>query len=100
MFEQDRRHIILGDYQFFFKSKPKKICFLCQIKWLIIYFSINQGYIRPLLCQNHSTTFVYGSILMKICMNANIIKTLFKKIYIWPEMCHLYVLDKFCDFLL
>ena len=29
-----------------------------------------KGHIRPLLCQNHSSTFVYGPILMKICMNA------------------------------
>ena len=33
-----------------------------------------QGHIRPHLCQNHSSTFVYGPILMKICMNVNIIK--------------------------
>ena len=26
-------------------------------------------------CQNHHSTFVYGPILMKICMNASIIKT-------------------------
>ena len=36
-----------------------------------------QGHIRPLLCQNHSRTFVHGPILMKICMNANIMKTQF-----------------------
>ena len=33
-----------------------------------------QGHIRPLICQNHSSTFVYGPFLMKICMNANIMK--------------------------
>ena len=27
------------------------------------------------LCQNYSSTFVHGPILIKICMNANIIKT-------------------------
>ena len=32
-----------------------------------------QGHMRPPLCQNHTSTFVYGSILMKICMNAYII---------------------------
>ena len=32
-----------------------------------------KGHTRPPLCQNHSSTFVYGSILMKINMNANII---------------------------
>ena len=31
-----------------------------------------KGHIGPFLCQNHSSTFVYGSILMKISMNANI----------------------------
>ena len=36
-----------------------------------------KGHIRPLLCQNHSSTFVYGLILMKICMNANIMKKFF-----------------------
>jgi hypothetical protein len=36
-----------------------------------------QGYIRPPSCQNHSSTFVYGPILMEICMNANIMKTQF-----------------------
>ena len=36
---------------------------------------VTQGHKRPLLCQNHYSTFVYGPILMKICMNANIIKT-------------------------
>ena len=34
-----------------------------------------QGHIRLLLCQNHSSRFVYRPILMKICMNANIMKT-------------------------
>ena len=34
-----------------------------------------QGHIRPHLRQNHSSTFVYEPILMKICMNANIMKT-------------------------
>ena len=36
-----------------------------------------QGHKRPLLFQNHSRTFVYGPIFMKICMNANIMKTQF-----------------------
>ena len=34
-----------------------------------------QGHISPLFCQNHSSTFVYGPILVEICMNANIMKT-------------------------
>ena len=29
-----------------------------------------QGHIRPLSCKNHSSTFVYGPILMKICMKS------------------------------
>ena len=36
-----------------------------------------QGHIRPILCQNHSSTFIYGPILIEICMNANILKTQF-----------------------
>ena len=28
-----------------------------------------ERHIRPLLCNHHSSTFVYGMILMKICMN-------------------------------
>jgi hypothetical protein len=34
-----------------------------------------QGHIEPLVCQNNFSTFVYGPILMKICMNAYIMKT-------------------------
>ena len=30
---------------------------------------------KTLLCQNHSSTFVYGPILIKICSNADIMKT-------------------------
>ena len=33
-----------------------------------------QGHIRPILCQNYSSTFVFRPILMMICMNANIMK--------------------------
>ena len=33
---------------------------------------VTQGHIRPLLCQNHSSTFVHEPILMKVCMNASI----------------------------
>ena len=36
-----------------------------------------EGHIRPLLCQNHSSILFYGPILMKICMNANVMKTQF-----------------------
>ena len=55
-----------------------------------------RGYIRPLLCQNHSSTFVYGPNLMKICMIANFMKT-HKMIYVLKY--HFYVMEKFCDFL-
>ena len=40
---------------------------------------VMQGHKRPLLCQKRSRTFVYGPIFMKICMNANIMKTQFLK---------------------
>ena len=54
-----------------------------------------QGHIRPLLCQNPSSTFVYGLILMKILMNANIMKIqLFHKI-VYDLKCHFYVMKKF-----
>ena len=36
-----------------------------------------QGHKRPLLCKNHPRTFIYGPILMKICMNAINMKTQF-----------------------
>ena len=32
---------------------------------------------KTTLCQNQSSTFVYGLFLMEICMNANIMKTHF-----------------------
>ena len=38
---------------------------------------------RPLLCQNHSSKFVYGEILIKICMNDNIVKIQFFHKVIW-----------------
>ena len=56
---------------------------------------VMQGHKRPLLCQNHSSTFVYGPILIKICMNANIMKTHFS-----INLYHFYVMEKFCDFIL
>ena len=40
-----------------------------------------KGHIRPLLFQNHSTTLVYGSIFMKIYMNAINISNFFNKLY-------------------
>ena len=39
-----------------------------------VYLSI-KCHITPDFCQNHSSTFLYGPILMKICMNVNIMKT-------------------------
>ena len=44
------------------------------------------------ICQNHSRIFVYGPILMKICMNANIMKRQFF------HKCHFHVMEKFCEF--
>ena len=58
-----------------------------------------QGHIKPLLCQDHSGTFVYGLILMKICMNANIMKTQFFHKKIFDLKCHFYVIDKLYDFI-
>ena len=49
----------------------KKIFIQCSVASKVI-----QGHIRPLLlCQNNSSTFVYWPISMKICKNANIMKT-------------------------
>ena len=36
-----------------------------------------KGHPRSLLCKKNSRTFVYGPILIKICINANIMKTHF-----------------------
>ena len=66
------------------------------IKWSITS-KVIQRHIRPLLCQIHFSIFVYGLILMKICINANIMKALFfHSNHIWPEMS-LYVIEKFFD---
>ena len=58
-----------------------------------------KGHIRPLLCQKHSSTFVYGQILMKNFMNANIMKTQFN-IFQYDLKCHFMTWRIFCDFLL
>ena len=50
-----------------------------------------QGHMRPLLWQNHSSTCVYGPILMKLCMNANIMKTHFF-INIFFMLCRSFVI--------
>ena len=57
-----------------------------------------QGHIRPLLYQNPSSAFVYGTILMKIFMNAIIMKTQFFYKIIYDLKCQFYVIEKFCDF--
>ena len=57
----------------------------------------HQGHIRPLLGQNHFSTFVYGPILMKICMNA-IMKTYFFHKIRYDQKCNFYIMKKFCDF--
>ena len=57
-----------------------------------------QGHMRPLLCQNHFSRFVYGPILMKICIKANIMKTYFFHQIIYDLKCHFYFIAKFCDF--
>ena len=53
--------------------------------------------IRPLLCQNHSSTIVFGPILMNIFMNANANTKFFNKI-LYDLKCHFYVMEKFYDF--
>ena len=44
------------------------------IRWSMTS-KVNQGHIWPFLWQNHSSIFVYRPILMKICININIMKT-------------------------
>ena len=58
-----------------------------------------QGHKRLLFCKNHSTTFVNGLILMKICINAKIMKTQFF-IKLWPEMSLLCYVEVLYIFLL
>ena len=61
-----------------------------------------QGHIRPLLCQNYSTTFVYPSILMKICKKFSWSHNLFIKLcltwnvtfMLWRSFVFLF--SKFC----
>ena len=55
-----------------------------------------QGHIRPLLCQNFTSKFINGSILIKICVNANIMKRQFFHEFIYDLKCNFYVI-KFCD---
>ena len=47
---------------------------------------------KTILCQNQSSICVYGPFLVKICMNANIMKTHFF------HKCHFYFMENFCDF--
>ena len=54
-----------------------------------------QGHIRPLVCPNHSSTYVYGPILNKKNMNANM-KTQHNTIY--DMKSHFYFMEKFCNF--
>ena len=54
--------------------------------------NVMQGHKRPLLCQIHSRTFVYGPIFLKICMNANIMKTQKKTPFVFTSLRH-YNLD-------
>ena len=54
--------------------------------------------IRPLLCQTHASTFVYRPILMKICINANIMKTQYLHRIIYDLKCYFHVMKKDCAF--
>ena len=42
-----------------------------------VWPQVIQGHLRPLLCQNDFRSFVYGPFLMRIYMNANIMRTQF-----------------------
>ena len=57
-----------------------------------------QGHIRPLLSRNHSSLFVYGPILMKICMNADIMKIQYFHKIIKDLKYNFYVMKKILDF--
>ena len=46
----------------------------------------------------HSRSLVYGTILMKICMNADIMKTYFFHKIIYDLKCYFYVMKEFLDF--
>ena len=56
-----------------------------------------KGHPRSLLCKKKSRTFVYGPILIKICINANIMKTHFFNKIIHDLKCYFYVMEKFCN---
>ena len=50
--------------------------------------------------QNHSGP-IYGPILIKICMNVNIMRThFFSHKIIYDLKCDYHIMEKFCDFLL
>ena len=55
------------------------------------------GHIRPLICQNLSSLFVYGQIVIKICMNANIMETQFFHEIIYDLKYNFYIMEKFYD---
>ena len=48
---------------------------------LSVTSKVIQGHIRPLFCPDRSSTFIYGPIFLKICMNANIMKAQFFRSY-------------------
>ena len=58
-----------------------------------------KGHKRPRLCQNLSSTFVYVLIWMKICRNANIMKTQFFHKIISDMKCHSYFMENSSIFL-
>ena len=57
-----------------------------------------QAHKRPRLCQNHSSKFVYGLILIKNFMNSNIMKTHFFHFIIFDLKCILYYGEVLCFF--
>ena len=61
----------------------------------IFISKVIQGHIRQIVCQNHSSAFVYWPILMKIYINAYIMKThIFYKI-IYDLKCNFYAMENF-----
>ena len=60
------------------------------IKWSMT-LKVIQGHMRPHLCQNHSSTFVYEQSFMKILWMPRSWR------HIWLKI-HFYVMEKFCYF--
>ena len=91
------------DFSFLFLAHSNPICLKlfknvnimkAQMKIRCMTLKVIQSHIRSNLYQNFSSTFVYGPILIKFCIYANIMKTQFFHWNIWPKR-HFYVTKKF-----